>query len=214
MPPPPAWAPRAAETDADILRCLAERPDWFRTRLAPPWTDLDAPGGCWEWRGERNPKGYGRMTLPAPYFRRVRAHRAAWLVMRGPLGYGMTIDHVVCQNTGCVNPDHLEEVTLAENLVRRHVLAGSERAAGEPGACLRGHPLTDDNIRLNKAAKGERECLTCHNARNARDAELHRQAAQRLGLTVTEYRTQYGQSGRRAAEVLGIPWEAARHLAA
>ena len=46
------------------------------------------------------------------------AHRLVWEQRVGPLEVGMVLDHV-CRNKMCVNPEHLEPVTRAENNRRR-----------------------------------------------------------------------------------------------
>jgi hypothetical protein len=45
------------------------------------------------------------------------AHRSVYVHLRGPIPPGMTIDHL-CRNRSCVNPDHLEVVSLKENVRR------------------------------------------------------------------------------------------------
>ena len=55
-----------------------------------------------------------------------RSHRAAWLIYRGPIPAGYDIDHKCDKVIGgpplpdrkCVNPEHLEVVTHAENMRR------------------------------------------------------------------------------------------------
>lgn len=64
------------------------------------------PGGCWNWLGGTS-RGYG-------IFRGVKAHRWSYEHLVGPIGEGMVIDHL-CRNPSCVNPGHLEQVTVAEN---------------------------------------------------------------------------------------------------
>lgn len=42
----------------------------------------------------------------------------AWELCNGPIPEGMTLDHR-CTSTLCVNPSHLNVVTLEENIARR-----------------------------------------------------------------------------------------------
>lgn len=70
--------------------------------------------GCWEWQRPTNERGYGRAYING---RGVRAHRYMYEKLKGPIPNGLVLDHL-CGNPGCVNPDHLEPVTNAENLRR------------------------------------------------------------------------------------------------
>lgn len=117
-------------------------------KVTPPeirfWSKVDARGVCWEWLGGRNPQGYGRFD--ASY-----AHRWAWEYLVGPIPAKMTLDHL-CRNTICVNPDHLEVVTLSENVLRAARLR-------DTGKCSRGHDYeTHGYIRPDN---GQRQCRTC-----------------------------------------------------
>jgi hypothetical protein len=60
-------------------------------------------------------KGYGRFKVAG---RTLVASRYAYEEFVGPIPDGMEIDHL-CFTPGCVNPDHLEPVTRAENARRR-----------------------------------------------------------------------------------------------
>lgn len=70
--------------------------------------------GCWFWVGGLNAQGYGQMSVMG---RQVGAHRIAWELYRGEIPPTLTIDHL-CRNPLCVNPDHMEIVTSAENKSR------------------------------------------------------------------------------------------------
>lgn len=78
--------------------------------------------GCWEWLGHLSQDGYGQMGIRNWYgkkYANVNAHRVSYLFFKGDLIKGMHIDHL-CFNKKCVNPDHLEQVTISINNYRRH----------------------------------------------------------------------------------------------
>lgn len=82
--------------------------------------------GCFLWTGCATPAGYGMLTATALGER--YAHRVAYIVHRGPIPPGLTIDHL-CRTRCCVNPDHLEVVPLRENILRGKAWAKRRKAA-------------------------------------------------------------------------------------
>ena len=69
--------------------------------------------GCWQWIGCIHRLGYGICNALGE----ILAHRVVYREVVGKIPEGMTIDHL-CRNRSCVNPSHLETVSLAENVRR------------------------------------------------------------------------------------------------
>lgn len=79
---------------------------------------------CWNWNGFRNPKGYGK-------FRYVGGQMAHRFSLEQKLGRRILAGKEVlhsCDNRSCVNPDHLNEGTHAENMREASVRTGFPQA--------------------------------------------------------------------------------------
>ncbi len=119
---------------------------------------LSSPFGCWEWIGNKVVQGYGRFYIRG---RAHRAHRFAYEKLVGPIPDGLVLDHL-CRNRACVNPDHLEPVTLGENSLRGFTFVADNAAKTE---CPQGHPYDEVNTRIN--VRGARVCKTCQRVQAA-----------------------------------------------
>lgn len=128
-------------------------------RVAAFWAKVKKTDTCWNWMGARRPVGYG--TFMGPGRKHVAAHRFAYQLEVGAIPDGLFLDHL-CRNPRCVNPDHLEPVTNAENILRGN---GMSARNARKTHCKRGHPLSGGNLVLTGYG---RQCRTCANARQAR----------------------------------------------
>ena len=73
-------------------------------------------GTCLWFPGHRARGGYRKINLGG---KTVQVHRLVYEQLVGPIPDGLHIDHL-CYNRACVNIEHLEPVTLAENNRRSH----------------------------------------------------------------------------------------------
>jgi hypothetical protein len=109
--------------------------------------------GCWLWIGACKQGGYGQFWLNG---KKQLAHRAAYEFYRGQIPDGLTLDHLCCV-TCCVNPWHLEPVSVAEN---------TRRAGRRLTHCKRGHRRDANNIRID--CDGRWQCRACDWVRELR----------------------------------------------
>lgn len=127
-------------------------------REAQFWSHVDRGSGeCWEWTGYCDPNGYGKTHYLRDQGAGGYAHRVAFIYVKGPIGAGLTLDHL-CRNPSCVNPDHLEAVTLRENVLRSPLTVAGINA--RKTHCIRGHEFSPENTALHSRGRGRR-CRTC-----------------------------------------------------
>lgn len=126
---------------------------------------------CWEWTAGKNWKDYGKFWFEG---KTQPAHRVAYILTHGSIPAGLTIDHL-CRNRACVKPDHLEAVTIQENLRRSPI---------RPEAltnCPQGHAYTAGNTYSVRSKGGfMRMCATCCAERYRRRRASGRRQIQKL----------------------------------
>lgn len=70
--------------------------------------------GCHIWSGAVHKSGYGQIKWLG---KSTVAHRVVYTLVKGDIPNGMVIDHL-CNVKLCVNPEHLEAVSLSTNTQR------------------------------------------------------------------------------------------------
>jgi hypothetical protein len=135
------------------------------------WAKVNKTDACWEWRASKYPTGYGAYNLDGKNVR--PAHRVAYEDTNGPVPVGLVLDHL-CRNRSCVNPAHLEPVTIGENVLRG---VGVSALNAKKTHCPKGHEYAGDNLSVK--SNGTRRCLACHReeASAYRSRKQHRLAA-------------------------------------
>lgn len=116
---------------------------------------------CWPWPfGKANKAGYCRTALTG---RKMAAHRVMYEMYAGSIPKGLTLDHL-CRVRSCVNPSHLEPVSLRENTYRGSAVTTLNAMKM---FCAQGHRYTTENTGFywHKGTK-HRRCRICVNARN------------------------------------------------
>lgn len=106
--------------------------------------------GCWQYKGYLH-NGYARIWDGS---RTVRAHRFSYEMVNGKIPDRLVIDHL-CRNKACVNPAHLEVVTIKENTLRGD---GPTSLNSRKSHCQKGHEFTPDNTAFEC---GSRICKVC-----------------------------------------------------
>lgn len=119
------------------------------------WSKVKFTDTCWLWIGALD-KGYGRFGAGGRYGKVVRAPRWAYEFCVGPIPRGLTIDHL-CRIPACVNPDHLEPVTMRVNVLRGETIVALNARKTH---CPQGHPYNAENTYRDRI-HGKRTCRIC-----------------------------------------------------
>lgn len=150
-----------------INRVIEEPSEVIEERF---WVQVDKTSldKCWHWLGVIDAQGYGKVSLGARG-RDLLAHRVSYhmFVDRLDDNFDLTVEHMChtqdktceggkrCLHRRCVNPQHLEVLTRAENASR----------ANTKDSFICGHPYVKGNTYTR--SNGIKNCRTCHRSRES-----------------------------------------------
>lgn len=154
-----ARAPNAiidpAEVNADLF--------WSKVQIS----EVDK---CWLWTAAIGSGGYGCFHISQ---KQRLAHRVSYTLVRGEIPEGLTLDHL-CRVRHCVNPSHLEPVSIRINTLRGN---GPSSVNSTKTHCPEGHEYDSANTSIKVSVNGakRRRCSTCH--RNSTREYMRKQRA-------------------------------------
>lgn len=105
--------------------------------------------GCWIWQLTVDKGGYGKIQDKKTRL----AHRVSYEAHKGTIEKGMTIHHK-CSKPSCVNPEHLEQMSLRDN-----ILLGRTGRNLLKTHCPHGHPYDKENTYMLRGKW--RRCRIC-----------------------------------------------------
>lgn len=128
-------------------------------------------GQCWLWTAGLTKKGYGQFNRSRFPGKSALAHRFAYQELVGDIPDRLVLDHL-CRTRHCVNPAHLEVVTIGTNVLRGDTIATANASKTH---CSYGHRLPGDNLKIYRATKRYtyRVCNACQRRRNAKRYIAH-----------------------------------------
>ncbi len=131
--------------------------------------------GCWEWQGSTTSQGYGTLQHKK---KRYGAHRVSYFLKNKKIDPTLVIDHI-CSNTICINPEHLQQVTMQENINLERKRRGQNFTKGDfnvttlplsliNGFCKHGHVIsTINDLLVSKIRNTYRLSYQCKSCKHA-----------------------------------------------
>lgn len=118
--------------------------------------DLDTE--CWIWNACLDKDGYGcfRFSHEQGQLSWGKAYKFAYEYYVGIVPKDKQLDHT-CRNRKCVNPRHLDVVTLVQNIMRGESFSAINARKTH---CIHDHPLNGDNLYIQPST-GYRYCREC-----------------------------------------------------
>jgi predicted XRE-type DNA-binding protein len=130
---------------------MKERFDAKVSRRGPMHPSDPKKGRCHLWTGARNAKGrYGAFRIEGKL---TGAHRASWMIHRGPIPKRKQVLHS-CDRGLCVNDDHLFLGTRADNMRDKEAKGRANHARGSRNGASK---LTEKQVAEIRAIYARKE---------------------------------------------------------
>ena len=126
--------------------------------------------GCWIWKHSTSKGGYVWTRMNG---QRGAGHRLVYELLVGPIPDGLELDHL-CRVHNCLNPDHLEPVTKAENIRRGYSFSAMRARRTD---CPNGHPFSGPNLINEPRGRRCRECTRVKDAKAWQRRKIRNRAA-------------------------------------
>lgn len=125
---------------------------------------IEQPNGCWHHPSKPGSKGYAVTKFGWPVSKSILIHRLSWMYYKGDIPEDMVLDHLchdpatcaggdTCKHRRCVNPNHLQLVSAADNSKK------TVRLLKYKTHCKRGHLLEGNTVQYK--SRNTMYCLTC-----------------------------------------------------
>lgn len=124
--------------------------DEKRKKVFLSYIEIDSKTNCWNWTSSLTKDGYGQFH----FYRTHPAHVVSYMLFKGKINPKLECDHL-CENKRCVNPNHLRQITHAENLKLANTYPVQNKNKTH---CKYGHGFTPENTYTS--GKG-RQCKIC-----------------------------------------------------
>lgn len=105
------------------------------------FVDKNGSNGCWLWTGNKHKQGYGKLSFMGSS---LCTHRISHELFKGPIPKNMMVCHS-CDNTSCVNPEHLFLGTAQDNMSDK-IAKGRHRGA-KTGSLHHKSILSDEDVK-------------------------------------------------------------------
>jgi hypothetical protein len=114
---------------------------------------------CIKWNGKHRQSDGRPVTDDKQY-----AYRYLWELEYGPLDSDLMLHHK-CENSWCVNLDHLEPMTQSQHM-KEHGFINGDWGQKDKTHCPQNHEYSEENTYVFTTKEGyvERHCRTCRKA--------------------------------------------------